>query len=401
MRRLFLLALLFSCKFTLSGQGLNPPVYHPDHRHVLQELEASSINLAGKNLNRFAIDRLVRYDQSMDSLYKLEKADSLKIIEQIYLSSTAAKQHQRKVSKEQIRILQAEKDVLADEYHGLLRKAALAFLVWTTIIIVMIQFRKRKVKASEISTGTSEVQLQALEGRIQLSAQTIEGAKALEESALKTVESIKQLKALAAEHGADPSWPNEVAAGLEKTGMAAERELRIIRFLRSTEDSSDEKVNTDINQLCDTCMEIAQRGIASAYPELNCQVSRDFEKKLPEIKVIPHAVGNLLLDVLLNAFQSVQEKQSRNIKGYQPKIAISTRILPRFLQIRVRDNGTGMSDEVLTKAMEEFFTTKSPEMAVGLGLSESVKVISSQHKGEIKIESEKENSCDVYIKFFI
>lgn len=375
------------------AQEFNPPIFKADNIAVLKSYQESANGLAAKNLNRFAIERLYKYDLSLDSLYKIEKADSLKAIEQIYLNATASKQLQRSTSQRHIKTMTAEKDVLAGEYHSLLRKAALAFLVWVTIILLMIQFRKRKMKSSELATDNSEIQLKSIEERNGLFEGMLSQVEKLLDQAQHKLAKLQKEKASAS---------GESVAAIEKMESAVIREKNILEAIKDQQAYAiEEKVSTNINQLCDTYMEIAQRGFAAAFPELNCQVTRDFEKKLPEIKVAPASVGNLVLNVLLNAFQSVEEKQRKNIKGYQPKISISTRILPRFLQIRIKDNGVGMTDEIQAKAMEEFYSTKLPEVAVGLGLSESSHVISTLHKGEIKIESEKENSTDVYLKFYL
>ena len=137
------------------------------------------------------------------------------------------------------------------------------------------------------------------------------------------------------------------------------------------------------------------------HAEYDCQITKDFEKNLPAVKTNHGAIGYLLLNLLSNSLKSIEEKYKKGIKGYQPKISISTRILPRFLQIRIKDNGTGMTDDILTKAMDEFYSTREPKEGSGLGLTISKQIISEFHKGEIKIESESGNSTDVYIKFFI
>ena len=60
-----------------------------------------------------------------------------------------------------------------------------------------------------------------------------------------------------------------------------------------------------------------------------------------------------------------------------------------------------MSNTVLPIATTQFFTTLENGKGAGLGLSESMKIMTELHKGELKIESENGNSTDVYIKFFL
>ncbi|MBP6403793.1 MAG: ATP-binding protein, partial [Bacteroidia bacterium] len=162
----------------------------------------------------------------------------------------------------------------------------------------------------------------------------------------------------------------------------------------------EEKIATNMNQLCEQFLELSQRGHQPTDGSFAILVTKDLEKNLPSIKVIPEAVGSLLLNVMNNAFQAVIEKQAKGIKGYQPKVTVSTRILPRFLQIRVKDNGDGMNDLTLNQAPQEYFSLKPLEQGVGLGLSDSQNIM-ALHKGELKLESETGNGSDVYLKFYL
>lgn len=405
-KKIVVVTLLVSTSLTAFAEQRNPPLTVPAHKEILNALNQSAQAQADKNLNRFALERLYRYNTALDSLYSKEKADTLAAIEQVYLTSTAVKQSQRKNSSERIVTLTAEKEELEKLYHKLLRKSGLAFLVWLIIVLFMLQFRKKKLKSSEVLSGNSDIRMNALEARNAIAEVTLNEAKNLESTLERIVPAVQKIYSIASTKAADVGssaiWNNEILPLAEKTQLTALKEKEIVNALLSQEtDWSEEKTDTDINRLCEIYLDIAQRGFTSLYPDLNCQVSRDFEKRLPVIKVVPSAVGNLLLNVFLNAFQSVQEKSAQPIKGYVPKVAVSTRILPRFLQIRIRDTGTGMNDETLKKATEEFFSTKGHDVAVGLGLSESSRIISTLHNGEIKIETEKGNSTDVYIKFFL
>jgi signal transduction histidine kinase len=116
--------------------------------------------------------------------------------------------------------------------------------------------------------------------------------------------------------------------------------------------------------------------------------------------MLQESVVYVLLNVLINAFQSVQERQNQNGKGYVPKVSISTRVLPRFIQVRVHDNGEGMKEEVLKQITDPYFTTRVTQHFAGLGMYFSKKIIAELNGGELKIESLPGEGADVYIKFF-
>ena len=67
------------------------------------------------------------------------------------------------------------------------------------------------------------------------------------------------------------------------------------------------------------------------------------------------------------------------------------------MEIRIRDNGTGIAPEVKEKIFNPFFTTKPAGEGTGLGLSISHDVIVKQHGGSIEVETQP----DVFSEFII
>jgi signal transduction histidine kinase len=79
---------------------------------------------------------------------------------------------------------------------------------------------------------------------------------------------------------------------------------------------------------------------------------------------------------------------SRADTGYRPTLSVSTRDLGEAVEIRVRDNGTGIRPEVRAKLFQPFFTTKPTGEGTGLGLSISYDIVTQQHGGMVEVESE-------------
>ena len=96
----------------------------------------------------------------------------------------------------------------------------------------------------------------------------------------------------------------------------------------------------------------------------------------------------MLLNLISNAFHAVHKRQrDGGDPSYEPEVTVSTRALPQGLEIRVRDNGTGIPDEVRAKMFDPFFTTKPPGEGTGLGLSLSHDIVVKQHGGRIDVDS--------------
>ncbi len=96
-----------------------------------------------------------------------------------------------------------------------------------------------------------------------------------------------------------------------------------------------------------------------------------------------------LLNLFNNAFYAVNEKKKVSDAGYQPTIWISTKKGADEVIITVKDNGNGIPQGAIDKIFQPFFTTKPTGQGTGLGLSLSYDIITKQHKGTIKVESEE------------
>jgi signal transduction histidine kinase len=228
----------------------------------------------------------------------------------------------------------------------------------------------------------------------------ISGAEKIE-AATAAVQKEAAETAVNEENGFTREEAEKMKASIAELVRSGSVNSKITKTLITQEfDSGADKVNANLNLLCDQCFEMVYNGVKSEDPDLKIAVSKDLEKNLPPIKLIPDAVIQLLVNVLLNAFQSVKERQQKNIKGYVPKVTISTRVLPRFLQVRVNDNGEGMTDDIIQQVSDPYFTKRVDSNASGLGMYFAKKIASEMHQGELKIESEPGNKTDVYIKFF-
>jgi signal transduction histidine kinase len=100
------------------------------------------------------------------------------------------------------------------------------------------------------------------------------------------------------------------------------------------------------------------------------------------------------MNLLNNAFYSVNEKKRAAPPGYQPVVTIATKRSNRHIEIRVGDNGNGISEAIRQKIFQPFFTTKPSGQGTGLGLSLSYDIVKA-HGGELKVET-KENEGTLF-----
>ena len=118
-----------------------------------------------------------------------------------------------------------------------------------------------------------------------------------------------------------------------------------------------------------------------------------FDPGLEKINIIQQDVGRVLLNLITNAFYSVTEKKKLMGDSYEPTIAVSTKKINQplkgcIIEIRIRDNGMGISQKVLDKIYQPFFTTKPTGQGTGLGLSLSYDIIKA-HQGELIVDTKE------------
>ena len=99
-------------------------------------------------------------------------------------------------------------------------------------------------------------------------------------------------------------------------------------------------------------------------------------------------IGRVVLNLINNAFYAVSEKKKLNIEGYEPTVTVTTKKAEDKVEVRVKDNGTGIPQKVLDKIFQPFFTTKPTGQGTGLGLSLSYDIVKA-HGGEIKVETKE------------
>jgi signal transduction histidine kinase/HAMP domain-containing protein len=146
---------------------------------------------------------------------------------------------------------------------------------------------------------------------------------------------------------------------------------------------------SDINSIVEEALNLAFHGARAQDKDFNITLERDFEAAAKPIDIVPQDVARVFLNLFGNAFYATRARQSTGADiGYRPALKASTRDLGEAIEVRVRDNGVGMSSEVRAKLFQPFFTTKPTGEGTGLGLSISYDIITQQHGGAIEVESE-------------
>ena len=190
----------------------------------------------------------------------------------------------------------------------------------------------------------------------------------------------------------------DLTQNLEKIRHHGERANGIVKgMLEHSRASTGEKEQTYLNKLADEYLRLAYHGLRAKDKTFNTSLITHFNENLPPVNIIPQDIGRVLLNVLNNAFYAVQQKAQTAGPLFKPMVELSTAQNGAYIEITVKDNGTGIPVEIRNKIMQPFFTTKPTGQGTGLGLSLSYDIVVKAHRGKIDVQSEE----GVYTQFVI
>jgi signal transduction histidine kinase len=177
-------------------------------------------------------------------------------------------------------------------------------------------------------------------------------------------------------------------ANLSKIAEHGRRADGIVKsMLLHSRGGGGERQSTNLNSLVEEALNLAYHGARAQDQSFNVTLQRDFEGGLAPIEVVPQDLTRVLLNLFGNAFYATSKRKSGGQPDYRPVLRVTSRELGDVVELRVRDNGTGIPPEVKAKLFTPFFTTKPTGEGTGLGLSISYDIVVQQHGGTITVES--------------
>ncbi|MDH3282520.1 MAG: ATP-binding protein, partial [Gammaproteobacteria bacterium] len=146
--------------------------------------------------------------------------------------------------------------------------------------------------------------------------------------------------------------------------------------------------STELNGLIEETLNLAYHGMRAEDQGFNVTLERNLDPGIGNIEVFPQEITRVLLNLIGNGFYAVNQRRTECCESdYQPTLKVSTRDLGEKVEVRVRDNGTGIPASVIDEVFNPFFTTKPTGEGTGLGLSLSHETIAQQHHGRLQVES--------------
>jgi len=134
-------------------------------------------------------------------------------------------------------------------------------------------------------------------------------------------------------------------------------------------------------------LNLAYHGARAENPNFDVALRRDFDASAGVVDLYPQEMTRALLNLISNGVYAVTRRTMR--AGDLPEVRVATKNLGDRVEIRVRDNGTGIPENLTEKIFNPFFTTKPAGEGTGLGLSISHDIIVKQHGGTIDVATQE------------
>jgi len=175
---------------------------------------------------------------------------------------------------------------------------------------------------------------------------------------------------------------------LEKVVQHGKRADSIVKnMLLHSREGAGERRSVDLNTLVAESLNLAYHGARAESQEFKIRLDQNFDPAAGKVDLFPQEITRVLLNLISNGFYAAMKRKAEMKDGYEPTLAAATTDLGDRVEIRIRDNGSGIPPEVKDKMFNPFFTTKPPGEGTGLGLSLSHDIIVKQHAGSIEVDT--------------
>jgi two-component system, NtrC family, sensor kinase len=179
-------------------------------------------------------------------------------------------------------------------------------------------------------------------------------------------------------------------SNLEKVVQHGKRADSIVKnMLLHSREGSGEHRPVDINAIVEDSLNLAYHGARAEKSGFTITLRQNLDPRAGAVELYPQEITRALLNLISNGFYAAtRRKVETGDDTFEPVLSASTSNLGKTVEIRIRDNGTGILPEVREMMFNPFFTTKPTGEGTGLGLSMTHDIIVKQHGGRIDVDTE-------------
>ncbi len=179
-----------------------------------------------------------------------------------------------------------------------------------------------------------------------------------------------------------------IKGNVKKINDHGKRAESIVKgMLQHSRGKTGEYELAEINNLVSEYVNLAYHGMRAKDKSFNTSIKTQLDPEVGKASIIPQDLSRVILNIVNNSCYALDEKVKQHIPGFSPEVVISTKKINDKIEIRIRDNGTGIPEHVREKIFNPFFTTKPAGQGTGLGLSMSYDIVTQIHKGKLEVKS--------------
>ncbi|MDX1762545.1 MAG: HAMP domain-containing sensor histidine kinase, partial [Christiangramia sp.] len=193
----------------------------------------------------------------------------------------------------------------------------------------------------------------------------------------------------------------DVKSNLQKIKQLGSRADSIVKSMLQHSRGGNGKVEKVVfNDLIKEYVNLAFHGMRAGKKPINVNIEYCLDEEIGKVPLVSEDFSRVILNLCNNSFDAMYDKLNSDKTGseYSPNLSVRTYTKDNKIFLQIEDNGPGIPEQIKTKILQPFFTTKKGTEGTGLGLSISNDIIKG-HGGELKVESETD--MDTYTKFIV
>ena len=171
------------------------------------------------------------------------------------------------------------------------------------------------------------------------------------------------------------------------------------KMLEHSRGVTNERREVDLNNLVDEALNLIYHGARAQDQTFNIILKRGFDSNIAPLELAPQEISRVLINLIDNGLYAATKRREGTAPDFQPTLTVTTHDLGEAVEVRIRDNGIGISPEIKDKLFQPFFTTKPTGEGTGLGLSLSYEIVTQQHGGTIEVEARSGSSLNLLCDF--
>ena len=189
----------------------------------------------------------------------------------------------------------------------------------------------------------------------------------------------------------DSSYVDELVGdltiNLQKIREHGKRADSIVRgMLAHSRGGSGQPETVDLNSLVGEAVNLAYHGLRAQDSTFNIALEAEYDQSMPPLQVVAQDLSRVILNIANNGCYAANQKRIQRGDSFRPRLRVTTSHNQDHAEVRIHDNGTGISKSALQKIFNPFFTTKPTGMGTGLGLSLSYQIVVKEHGGTVDAE---------------